>query len=205
MTTTTHPEPSEDERGSLRFFAFYVGNGTLFLPREPDHDEVDYLEVLVDPGPRLGQLFCVYAHAWAAALRGQPRGDMSPGTRAATWLRQTFRPDQPLAPPIEAHELVPGCGVGWLDAVARFAVDLGEGSLEPTLLADHPYVAALTCDGTGMGSVLERIFAIFANVLALTGDEARARWRTAQHVRSFVDDTYEPEPPLTEEETELWL
>lgn len=193
---------SEDARASLRFFAFYVGNGTLFLPREPGEDEVDYLDALVEPGPRLGQLFCVYAHACAADLRGEPRG--SPSRRAALWFRRTFRPDQPLAPPVEAHELEPGCGVDWLDAVARFAVDLGEGRLAPELLAGHPYVAALTCDGTGVGSVLELIFAIFANVLALTGDEERARRRTAQHIRSFVDDEY-PDPQISEEESMLWI
>ena len=193
---------SRDERASLRFFAFYIGNGTLFLPGEPDDDEVDYLEALVEPGPRLGQLVCVYAHANAAYLRGEPYG--SPSRRAARWFRQTFRPDQPLDPPVAAHELVPGCGVDWLDAVARFAVDLGEGRLEPALLADHPYVSALTCDGTGAGSVLELIFAIFANVLALTGDEQRARRRTAQHIRHFVDDDY-PDPGISEEESTLWI
>lgn len=197
--TTTIPE---DERAGLRFFAFYVGNGTLFLPREPDDDEVDYLEELVDPGPRLGQLFCVYAHTTAAFMRGEPRG--SPSRRAARWYRQTFRPDQPVEPPVEAHELAPGCGVDWLDAVARFAIDLGEGRLEPGLLADHPHVSVLTCDGTGAGSVLEMIFAIFANVLALTGDEAQARLRTAQHVRHYVDDDY-PDPGITEEESTLYI
>lgn len=193
--------PTWDERSDLRFFAFYIGNGTLFLPREPGDDEVDYLDELVDPGPRLGQIFSVYAHTLAAELRGQPRGAAS--SRAAAWYRQTFRPDHPVDPPVEPHELLPGCGVPWLDAVARFAADLGAGTLEPALLADHPYVSTLTCDGTGAGSTLELIFAIFANVLALTGDEPHARRRTAQHVRSIVDDTYEPDPELSEDETIL--
>jgi len=96
-----------------------------------------------------------------------------------------------------------GVAVQGDDAVARFAADLGAGTLEPALLADHPYVSILTCDGTGAGSTLELIFAIFANVLALTGDEAHARRRTAQHVRSIVDDGYEPEPELSEDETIL--
>lgn len=199
----TAGEPSIDERSRLRFFAFYIGNGTLFLPRHAGEDEVDYLEALVEPGPALGRLFSVYAHARAASLRGASRGDA--GHRAARWFRRTFRPGQPLEPPVQPDELVPGCGVPWLDAVARFAVDLGEGRLAPALLADHPYVSTLTCDGTGAGSILELVFAIFSNVLALTGDEATARERTAQHVRALVDDTYEPAPPLTEEETTLWL
>ena len=36
-------EPSCEERGRLRFFAFYVGNGTLFLPRAPGEDELKQL------------------------------------------------------------------------------------------------------------------------------------------------------------------
>jgi hypothetical protein len=40
-------------------------------------------------------------------------------------------------------------------------------------------------------------------VLALTGDEPHARRRTAHHVRSIVDDTYEPDPELSEDETIL--
>ena len=197
------PLPTWDERADLRFFAFYIGNGTLFLPYERADDEVDYLDDLVDPGPRLGQIFSIIAHAHAAARRGQPRGELGPSSRATAWYRQTFRPDHPVHPPVAAHELVPGDGLAWPDAVARFAADLGAGTLEPALLADHPYVSILTCDGTGAGSTLELIFAIFANVLALTGDEAQARRRAAQHVRSIVDDGYEPEPELSEDETVL--
>ncbi|PCC73699.1 hypothetical protein SAMN02745121_06818 [Nannocystis exedens] len=197
--------PSHDDRSSLRFFAFYVGNGTLFLPRERGEDEVDYLDALVEPGPALGRLFSVYAHARAAELRGAPLGPGGPGRRAARWFRSTFRPAQTVEPPVQEAELAPGCGVPWLDAVARFAAALGEGRLAPEVLAGREYVSALTCDGTGAGSTLELIVAIFTNVLALTGDEATAVQRTAQHVRSLVDDDYVVEPPFTEEETALWL
>mgnify|MGYP000193231229 FL=1 len=37
-----------------------------------------------------------------------------------------------------------------------------------------------------------------------SGDEERARRRTAQHIRSFVDDEY-PDPEISEEESMLWI
>ncbi|WP_434417917.1 DUF7677 family protein [Nannocystis pusilla] len=197
--------PSQEDCGRLRFFAFYVGNGTLFLPLERGYDRVDYLDALARPGPALGQLFSVYAHARAAELRGAPLAPGGADLRAARWFRSTFRPAQTIEPPVSAAELAPGCGVPWLDAVARFAAALGEGRLAPELLAGHEYVSLVTCGGTGAGSTFELIMAIFTNVLALTGDEATAVRRTAQHVRSLVDDDYEVDPELTEEETVLRL
>ncbi len=54
--------------------------------------------------------------------------------------------------------------------------------------------------------MLGDVFAVFTTLLRVDAAEqvvnlAHARWRTAQYIRSFVDPTYQVEPPFTEEET----
>ncbi len=196
-------------RTDLRFFAFYVGNGTVMLP-DVAGVELDYLDALGSRGPLLGGVFAVWANV--TVLEGS---DVLPGrlpqTRAAAWLRQQIEPDYVVDPPFDPRELAAdGAGAGWAAEVIRFARDLGEGTLEPSILGDLDYVPALTGAGYGAGSELEMLFAIFGNVLRVDEDgcvtnAAHARLRAAQHVRTMVDDDYRPEPSFTEDETALCI
>ena len=196
-------------RSDMRFFAFYIGNGTLMVPSVADI-ELDYFEALGRRGPLLGGVFAVWASV-SVLVESGVLPERSPKVRAAAWLRRQIEPAYVVDPPFDPREIAAdGAGAGWAEEVIRFARDLGEGTLEPSILGHLDYVPSLTGHGHGAGSELEMLFAILGNVLRVDGEgrvtnAAHARLRAAQYVRSLVDADYRPEPKFTAEETALWL
>jgi len=91
-------------------------------------------------------------------------------------------------------------------ALRLFAFYLANGTLDADILP-----STLTyLDVLGEASALEQIFAIWANVLELdsTGKVTNAQQasrRSAQYVRSLIDNSFVVEPPLEDWELELAL
>jgi hypothetical protein len=89
-------------------------------------------------------------------------------------------------------------------AIRLFAFYVGNGTVNVELLDGIDYRPALM----EFGSDLERVFAIFSNVLDV--DEAglvtnfdQASWRAAQWIRSYLDPDYTVQPPFEDWEFEL--
>lgn len=89
-------------------------------------------------------------------------------------------------------------------ALRTFAFHLGNGTLARDVLADVDYRPALM----EFGSDLERVFAIFANVLDVDAagrvtNYAHAERRAAQWIRGYCEEQYRVEPPFEDWEFEL--
>lgn len=84
-----------------------------------------------------------------------------------------------------------------------FAFQVANGTVSPAL-TDVDYRRDLV----EYGSELEMVFAVFLNVLEVDEhgkptNEEHAQHRAAQWIQSYVDPTYEPDPPLEPWECEL--
>jgi hypothetical protein len=96
--------------------------------------------------------------------------------------------------------------IGVRSACRSFAFCLANGTLALDILGD---VGDYRPNLVEFGSELEMVFAIFTNVLEFdegTGvptNEAHAQRRAAQWMRSYVDPSYEVQPPFADWETEL--
>jgi hypothetical protein len=89
-------------------------------------------------------------------------------------------------------------------ALRFFAFYLGNGTLELDLLDGFDYRAELMT----FGSDLERVFAIFTNVLDIdehgrVTNYGDAEYRAAQWIRRRCDPTFAVDPPFEEWETDL--
>ena len=191
------PEPPEerrpnvDDRGYLRFFAFWLANGTLIV--NVGDDDPPYDELLGLPGPALGELFTVMM-----AQDHLPTADAQ--AWLYTWATTGEKPPVPALPP----EAPP-----WKQVVVDFATALGERSLDADLLA---LVAEEDLQGLLMdwgGSPLERVFAVLANCLELGPDGAvlNAPWALRRATLAVVlaaTDAPEATPPFEEWEGTLW-
>ncbi|MGW1616930.1 DUF7677 family protein [Streptomyces sp. NPDC002285] len=92
---------SVDVRATVRFFAFYLGNGTV----DPDLlDDIDYKPSLMDFGSTLEMVFAIFTNV----LRVNEVGEvLNPGEaqhRAAQWIRSYCDPSYQVDPPFEAWE-----------------------------------------------------------------------------------------------------
>lgn len=193
---------SEDFRADLRYFAFYIGNGSL----EPADSSVDYIPYdacLNQPGPLLGELFAVYLNTYQAQLNGLTKQD--PQQRAAQFLAQQCLPHYTASLPLASWELMGSDGSATsIDTIKSFAAALSHGAMASEILANLNYHESLV----EYGSFLEMIFAIFANVLELDADgrvvnTAYAQRRAAQYIRQYCDPAYQVIPPFAAWETEL--
>ncbi|WP_326686458.1 MULTISPECIES: hypothetical protein [unclassified Streptomyces] len=88
-----------DVRAALRFFAFYLANGTL---ADDVLDGIDYRAGLMTFGSPLEQAFAVFANVLRTDEDGTVLNADEAEHRAAQWLRAHcdpgYRPDPPLAP-----------------------------------------------------------------------------------------------------------
>jgi hypothetical protein len=89
-------------------------------------------------------------------------------------------------------------------AFRLFAFYLGNGTLALEVLEGFDYRPALM----EFGSDLERVFAIFANVLDVdtagqVTNYAHAERRAAQWIRGYCDEHYQVDPPFEDWEFEL--
>ncbi len=184
--------PHVDDRAALRFFAFWLANGTLTI--NLDGGEADYSVLLGPPGLALGELFEHYLAE-----------DHVEGADACAWVRDWAVSG--VKPPAVR---LPDSAPAWKRVVVDFARDLGLRRLAPDLLGE-----ASEEDWQGLlfewgGSPLEGVFAVLANCMELDGSgevvdagwaTRRACWRLAWFMR---DDLKGTTPPLEEWETTLW-
>ena len=197
---------SVDFRAHLRLFAFYLGNGSLELQRLED-SKIDYIDALTRKSDLIGRIFAVYLNNLEVGVTGELYS--SSGAvhraqhRASTLLIRLYDPEYQPSPPISDKELrVGGSEIEWKDEIKRFALNLGEGLLEPDVLGGIDYVSELWD--------YEIIFAVFSNVLRIDTKGAcinadRARYRAAQCVRKYTDRGYVVGPPFEGWEVELAL
>ncbi|MGW2324345.1 DUF7677 family protein [Streptomyces sp. NPDC001700] len=90
-----------DVRASLRFFAFYLANGTLDVDLL---DDVDYRPALFQFGSPLEQVFAIYGNVLRVDESGQVLNDGEAQYRAAQWIRAYCDPGYQVEPPFQAWE-----------------------------------------------------------------------------------------------------
>ena len=177
-----------DYRASLRYFAFWLANGTLILSYPKPVP--DYQALLEQPGDWLGLL--IEGHL-AARHHGQRPG-------IERWLYDHLSGHEPGPPPklpadAPAHERL----------IVRFAHELGWRRIPAG--GDPDDVEGLLVDWGG--SPLELTFATLGNVIALdeagelcNGEAAFARACAMLRVQFELDE--EADPPFAAWETALW-
>lgn len=91
-----------DVRSSLRFFAFFVANGTLAVDLLGD---IDYRSELVDTGSNLEMVFAVFANVLEVDESGQVTNHDGAAYRAAQWIRAHCDDAYEVEPPFEDWEV----------------------------------------------------------------------------------------------------
>ncbi|WP_431772320.1 DUF7677 family protein [Streptomyces cucumeris] len=95
------PHLPADVRASLRFFAFYLANGTLDTELL---DGVDYRPALFRYGSALEQVFAIYGNVLEVDEDGQVLNEGEAQVRAAQWIRAHCDPGYRVEPPFEPWE-----------------------------------------------------------------------------------------------------
>ncbi len=90
-----------DVRASLRFFAFYLANGTIDVDLL---DGFDHRPVLFQFGSSLEEVFAIYANALEVDADGAVLNDGDAQYRAAQWIRRACDPTYEVEPPFQAWE-----------------------------------------------------------------------------------------------------
>ena len=90
-----------DVRASLRFFAFYLANGTLDVDLL---DGIDYRPALFEFGSALEQVFAIYGNVLRVDESGRVLNDGEAQHRAAQWIRGYCDPEYVVEPPFQAWE-----------------------------------------------------------------------------------------------------
>lgn len=91
----------EDVRSALRFFAFYVANGTLVMDLLEDFD---YRPVVMSFGSGLEQVFAIFANVLDVDEAGRVTNYGDAEYRAAQWIRGACDPTYRIDPPFAAWE-----------------------------------------------------------------------------------------------------
>ncbi|WP_320773576.1 hypothetical protein [Streptomyces sp. CRN 30] len=91
---------SVDVRASLRFFAFYLANGTIDIDLL---DGIDYRPVF-GTGSALEQVFAIYSNVLEVDASGQVLNDGDAQYRAAQWIRAYCDPSYQIEPPLQTWE-----------------------------------------------------------------------------------------------------
>lgn len=81
----------KDVRGAIRFFAFFVANGTLC--RDVLAEVGDYRPALFEFGSALEKVFAIYTNVLEYDGDGKPTNDAWAARRAAQWIRAYHDPD----------------------------------------------------------------------------------------------------------------
>jgi hypothetical protein len=92
---------STDVRAALRFFAFYLGNGTVDVDLL---EGIDYRAHLLEYGSDLEMVFAIFANVLQVDDDGQTTDDGDAQYRAAQWIRHRCDPSYTVDPPFEAWE-----------------------------------------------------------------------------------------------------
>ncbi|NIH86612.1 DUF7677 family protein [Amycolatopsis granulosa] len=93
----------EDVRGAIRFFAFFVANGTLC--QEVLRDVDDYRPALFEYGSALEKVFAIYTNVLEYDDQGRPTNDDWAARRAAQWIRSYLDHNYSVDPPFEDWEV----------------------------------------------------------------------------------------------------
>jgi hypothetical protein len=88
-------------RTALRFFAFYLGNGTLVLDLL---DGIDYRSELMTFGSGLEQVFAIFTNVLDVDEQGRVTNEGDAEYRAAQWIRHRRDPAYVVDPPFEEWE-----------------------------------------------------------------------------------------------------
>lgn len=91
-----------DVRASLRFFAFYLANGTIDVDLL---DGIDYRPSLFESGSSLEQVFAIYSNVLEVGEDGEVLNDGNAQYRAAQWIRHTCDPTYRVEPPFQDWEI----------------------------------------------------------------------------------------------------
>jgi hypothetical protein len=88
-------------RASLRFFAFFLANGTV------DMDllgEIDYRPALMESGSALEMAFTIFTNVLEIDEEGEVTNAGLATKRAAQWIRSHCDPSYRVEPPLEPWE-----------------------------------------------------------------------------------------------------
>lgn len=92
---------SADVRAALRFFAFYLANGTLDMDLL---DDIDYRPALFEFGSPLEQVFAIFTNVLRVDSGGRVVNAGEAQYRAAQWVRSHCDPGYLVDPPFQAWE-----------------------------------------------------------------------------------------------------
>ncbi|MGW1195668.1 DUF7677 family protein [Streptomyces sp. NPDC002536] len=90
-----------DVRSAVRFFAFYIANGTIDLDLL---DGIDYKSELMASGSALEMAFAVFTNVLQVDEAGSVVNEGDAQHRAAQWIRGYCDPGYRVDPPFEAWE-----------------------------------------------------------------------------------------------------
>ena len=91
-----------DVRAALRFFAFYIANGTLDVDLL---EGIDYRPQLMAFGSPLEQVFAIFANVLQVNENGEVLNEGDAHYRAAQWVRSYCDPSYEVEPPFEHWEI----------------------------------------------------------------------------------------------------
>lgn len=91
----------EDVRASLRFFAFYLANGTVDMDLLED---IDYRPALMQFGSPLEMVFTIFTNVLEVDETGTVTNDGHAQQRAAQWIRHYCDPSYEVDPPFQPWE-----------------------------------------------------------------------------------------------------
>lgn len=92
----------EDVRSALRFFAFYLAEGTLVMDLLQD---IDYRAIFMTYGSGLEQVFAIFANVLDVNEAGQVTNYTDAEYRAAQWIRRACDDAYQVSPPFADWEL----------------------------------------------------------------------------------------------------
>ncbi|MGW4945848.1 DUF7677 family protein [Actinoplanes sp. NPDC004185] len=92
----------ENVRSALRFFAFYLAEGTLVMDLLED---IDYRSVFLTYGSGLEQVFAVFANVLDVDESGLVTNYPDAEYRAAQWIRSACDSNYEVSPPFADWEL----------------------------------------------------------------------------------------------------
>ena len=195
--------------GDLRFFGFYIGNGTLLAGT--NWGAKTDIDIICEPSEALGNVFALTLFRnYDFAGNSQQNGEQIGVDKSSTQLIGEYIEALKLQSdfPLEQLTLNSSDDRNWRDAIVRFFGELGQRKLTtvPLKEIEEDYADWILYEG----GYLERLVAIFCNVLRFDQEynvmnEAWARFRASQYIRIVIDDAYQVKPPFKEWETTLWM
>lgn len=96
---------STHTRSVVRFFAFFVGNGTLGINDVFSDYDGDYRDALLGTGSDLEGLFSIFVNVLDVDEQGRVTNEADAGRRAAQWWRSQIDSAYLVDPPFAEWEL----------------------------------------------------------------------------------------------------